>query len=86
MRISLVNLNCGEQGLSSATTAIQQSTDRQHTGHSTLDQKHQRGLVLEHWVAVRPRHPLVRKFLTEQNVECFEDSDQERDSSQFVLR
>ena len=77
MRISLINLNCGGQGLSSATTAIQQSTDRQHARHSTLDQEHKRRLVLEHWVAVRPRHPLIRKLLTEQNVESFEDSDQE---------
>ena len=85
MGVSLINLNCGRRGLSSAPTAIQQSADSQHAGHSTLDQEHKRGLVLEHRVAVRPRYPLVGKFLAEQSVESFKDSDQQRDSSQFVL-
>lgn len=86
MRISLINLNRGGQGLSSAPTTVQQSTDTQHARHSTLDQKHERGLVLEHWIAVRPRDPLIRKFFAEQNIEGFEDSDQERYSSKLVLR
>src|SRR5450755_3122399 len=85
MRISLINLNRGGQGLSSATTAIQQSTDSEHARHSTLDQEHKRRLVLEHWVAIRPRHPLVRKFFTEQNVKSFEGSDQEGNSGKFIL-
>src|ERR1035438_6481359 len=37
MRISLINWNGAWQGLSSTTTAIQQSTDGQHARHSTLD-------------------------------------------------
>jgi len=63
MRISLVNLNCGGQGLSSATTAIQQSTDSEHARHSTLDQKHQRGLVLEHWVPTASNRLLGSRYL-----------------------
>src|ERR1700688_3148431 len=84
--VPLIDRTYDEHALPSAATTIEQTPNAYHGGHSAANQQLQRRSVIKHGIAVGPGGPLVGKSLAEENVQRREHSDEERDTSQFVLR
>ncbi len=65
---------------------IEQPPHADHSGDATAHQQLERRRIVEHGIRIRPRRPLIREPRVEENVQRFEDSDQQRNAREFILR